>query len=170
MWIVWIVVDGNTIISVYQCTSREQNTHRHLCILCCGGDGTVAWVLKTIRDLQLEPAPHVAVCPLGTGNDLSLSFGWGGEYKKYGGGRGKGCDGGGGGLSMQTVHGNACDRLHILVMHPPHTTILRPPTLPSCVHPTLSPPADRGLMGTRTFTRHLHASAPLVALTLTVGV
>lgn len=56
--------------------------HSHLCILCCGGDGTVAWVLKTIRDLQLNPPPHVAVCPLGTGNDLSLSMGWGGEFKK----------------------------------------------------------------------------------------
>lgn len=52
----------------------------HLTILCCGGDGTVAWVLKTIQDLKLDPAPHVAVCPLGTGNDLALSFGWGHSF------------------------------------------------------------------------------------------
>jgi Diacylglycerol kinase catalytic domain len=46
-------------------------------ILVAGGDGTVVWILKTIQDLGLEPAPHVAVLPLGTGNDLALSFGWG---------------------------------------------------------------------------------------------
>ncbi|CAL5219909.1 g1838 [Coccomyxa viridis] len=51
-------------------------------ILAAGGDGTVAWILKTIRDLQLDPEPHVAVMPLGTGNDLSLSFGWGNTFLK----------------------------------------------------------------------------------------
>ncbi|DBA81590.1 hypothetical protein WJX77_006239 [Trebouxia sp. C0004] len=49
-------------------------------ILAAGGDGTVAWVLKTVRELQLEPPPAVAVMPLGTGNDLSLSFGWGNTF------------------------------------------------------------------------------------------
>ena len=51
-------------------------------ILAAGGDGTVAWILKTIRDLALDPEPHVAVMPLGTGNDLSLSFGWGNTFLK----------------------------------------------------------------------------------------
>lgn len=51
-------------------------------ILAAGGDGTVAWILKTIRDLGLDPEPHVAVMPLGTGNDLSLSFGWGNTFLK----------------------------------------------------------------------------------------
>ena len=50
---------------------------RNLRILAAGGDGTVTWILKTIRDLQLEPPPAVAILPLGTGNDMSLSFGWG---------------------------------------------------------------------------------------------
>ena len=49
-------------------------------ILAAGGDGTVAWILKTVRELQLEPPPAVAVMPLGTGNDLSLSFGWGNTF------------------------------------------------------------------------------------------
>ena len=40
----------------------------------------MAWILKTIRDLHLDPEPHVAVMPLGTGNDLSLSFGWGNTF------------------------------------------------------------------------------------------
>ena len=55
---------------------------RKMRILAAGGDGTVAWILKTIRDLQLDPEPHVAVMPLGTGNDLSLSFGWGNTFLK----------------------------------------------------------------------------------------
>ncbi|EFN52167.1 hypothetical protein CHLNCDRAFT_139349 [Chlorella variabilis] len=50
---------------------------RNLRILAAGGDGTVTWILKTVRELGLEPAPAVAIMPLGTGNDLSLSFGWG---------------------------------------------------------------------------------------------
>ena len=52
-----------------------------LVVLAAGGDGTVAWVLKTLADLRLEPAPPpVAVLPLGTGNDLALSFGWGDRF------------------------------------------------------------------------------------------
>ena len=30
--------------------------------------------------MRSKPAPHVAVLPLGTGNDLSLSFGWGNTF------------------------------------------------------------------------------------------
>ena len=51
-------------------------------MLAAGGDGTVAWILKTVRELDLRPAPPVAVMPLGTGNDLSLSFGWGNAFLK----------------------------------------------------------------------------------------
>ncbi|KAK9835245.1 hypothetical protein WJX81_008484 [Elliptochloris bilobata] len=51
-------------------------------ILAAGGDGTVAWILKTVMELGLEPAPAVAVLPLGTGNDLSLSFGWGNTFQQ----------------------------------------------------------------------------------------
>lgn len=52
-----------------------------LVVLAAGGDGTVAWVLKTLSDLKLEPnPPPVAVLPLGTGNDLALSFGWGDRF------------------------------------------------------------------------------------------
>lgn len=49
-------------------------------VLAAGGDGTVSWILNTVRELQLDPPPAVAVMPLGTGNDLSLSFGWGNTF------------------------------------------------------------------------------------------
>lgn len=49
-------------------------------ILVAGGDGTVGWVLNAVFSLHIEPAPPVAVIPLGTGNDLSRVLGWGKEF------------------------------------------------------------------------------------------
>ncbi|XP_066330191.1 diacylglycerol kinase 4-like isoform X2 [Miscanthus floridulus] len=57
---------------------------RHnLRIMVAGGDGTVGWVLGCLGELYVqnrEPIPPVAVIPLGTGNDLSRSFGWGASF------------------------------------------------------------------------------------------
>jgi diacylglycerol kinase family enzyme len=48
----------------------------NLRILVAGGDGTVNWVLNSMRKLPFATLPPIAVCPLGTGNDLAQSLGW----------------------------------------------------------------------------------------------
>ncbi|KAL5699835.1 diacylglycerol kinase (ATP) [Ranunculus cassubicifolius] len=52
-------------------------------VVVAGGDGTVGWVLGSLQELywqSREPVPPTGIIPLGTGNDLSRSFGWGGSF------------------------------------------------------------------------------------------
>lgn len=59
-----------------------KGTREKLRVAVAGGDGTVGWVLGCLTDLirqVREPVPPTAIIPLGTGNDLSRSFGWGGS-------------------------------------------------------------------------------------------
>ncbi|KAL8468849.1 hypothetical protein ACS0TY_031888 [Phlomoides rotata] len=52
-------------------------------IAVAGGDGTVGWVLGCLGELNVQsrlPVPPTGIIPLGTGNDLSRSFGWGGSF------------------------------------------------------------------------------------------
>ncbi|KAH3745131.1 diacylglycerol kinase gamma [Pelomyxa schiedti] len=48
-------------------------------ILVCGGDGTVGWVLESLRKKGKQQA-QVGVLALGTGNDMSRALGWGGGF------------------------------------------------------------------------------------------
>jgi diacylglycerol kinase (ATP) len=63
-------------------------------ILACGGDGTMGWIESRIDNVwakmlgsnvaveETEYRQHLplAIMPLGTGNDLSRQFGWGGKF------------------------------------------------------------------------------------------
>ncbi|KAI3444118.1 hypothetical protein Pfo_000783 [Paulownia fortunei] len=60
-----------------------EETRKKLKIVVAGGDGTVGWVLGCLGELNKQdrlPVPPTGIIPLGTGNDLSRSFGWGGSF------------------------------------------------------------------------------------------
>ncbi|KAF3615109.1 Diacylglycerol kinase 3 [Capsicum annuum] len=60
-----------------------KETREKIRIVAAGGDGTVGWVLGCLGELKRQnrdPVPPTGIIPLGTGNDLSRSFGWGGSF------------------------------------------------------------------------------------------
>ncbi|KAI3961495.1 hypothetical protein MKX01_001231 [Papaver californicum] len=60
-----------------------KETREKLRIIVAGGDGTVGWVLGNLTELfrqNREPVPPTGIIPLGTGNDLSRTFNWGGSF------------------------------------------------------------------------------------------
>lgn len=46
-------------------------------IVVAGGDGTIGWVLNTLDKMSLKNPPTLVLLPLGTGNDLARSIGYG---------------------------------------------------------------------------------------------
>merc|ERR1719411_964769 len=57
---------------------HENNDVRCICLV-AGGDGTIGWVLNTMDKLGLstEDMPTIYLVPLGTGNDLARTLGFG---------------------------------------------------------------------------------------------
>ena len=55
--------------------------------LCFGGDGTFNWVASNVLALRREGFPRfrpdLVPCPLGTGNDLARSTGWGAHFPGF---------------------------------------------------------------------------------------
>ena len=47
-------------------------------LLVCGGDGTVSWAMDAATRCGIKPP--MGILPLGTGNDLSRTLGWGGGF------------------------------------------------------------------------------------------
>eukprot|EP01132_Coremiostelium_polycephalum_P002296 gene2296-2832_t len=70
---------GVKIIHSY--LQQKPSDYKKFRILVCGGDGTVGWVLHVMRKYELPSIP-IGIIPLGTGNDMARSFGWGGGYNK----------------------------------------------------------------------------------------
>lgn len=62
--------------------SEFKDRSSNLKIICCGGDGTVGWIVKALFECNMSHIP-IGVVPLGTGNDLvrSLSVVKGGTSK-----------------------------------------------------------------------------------------
>lgn len=46
-------------------------------LIVAGGDGTASWLLGVVCDLRLARPPPIITVPLGTGNNIPFSFGWG---------------------------------------------------------------------------------------------
>lgn len=93
----WIIRRFNKLLNPNQVVDLKNGEPNHTLnmlhrlgikykILACGGDGTAAWLLSvidTIRESDPDAyIPALAVLPLGTGNDLARTLGWGGGYDK----------------------------------------------------------------------------------------
>lgn len=60
---------------------EEHKDKTNLKIVACGGDGTAGWVLSVLDEMDFGGTlPAISMIPLGTGNDLARTFGWGGGY------------------------------------------------------------------------------------------
>ncbi|CAF1292315.1 unnamed protein product, partial [Didymodactylos carnosus] len=75
---IFLLDNSQTILQALEIYRGVANLH--ICVF--GGDGSVGWVLAKLAEVYDGPTnPPVAICPLGTGNDLSRVLNWGREYE-----------------------------------------------------------------------------------------
>ncbi|GAM26388.1 hypothetical protein SAMD00019534_095630 [Acytostelium subglobosum LB1] len=81
MQLIDLIHDGpDHVIQIVQRYLEENPTEMEkIRFLVCGGDGTVGWLLQALKKYNMPPIP-IAIIPLGTGNDMSRSLGWGPGY------------------------------------------------------------------------------------------
>ena len=73
-WQIWDLADGGP--------KRGLELFRNIScrVIACGGDGTFGWLQSAIDAGNFKIRPFVGHFPLGTGNDMSRSLGWGPGY------------------------------------------------------------------------------------------
>eukprot|EP00930_Biecheleria_cincta_P082939 TRINITY_DN72575_c0_g1_i1.p1 TRINITY_DN72575_c0_g1~~TRINITY_DN72575_c0_g1_i1.p1 ORF type:complete len:829 (-),score=62.65 TRINITY_DN72575_c0_g1_i1:331-2451(-) len=59
--------------------AAQNSPRKQVIFMVCGGDGTVSWILSELqkRRAAFDVVPAVGILPMGTGNDLARSLGWG---------------------------------------------------------------------------------------------
>lgn len=60
-------------------TDRAADPDRQVAVIVAGGDGTFSWVANAVEKKELTHC-HLAVIPLGSGNDMSRCLGWGKKF------------------------------------------------------------------------------------------
>jgi len=77
-----LLLNPSQIFDVHHCDSvavlRAFSVLPRVRVLVAGGDGTVAAIIQSSLNLDLDKRPPIAILPLGTGNDLARTLGWGG--------------------------------------------------------------------------------------------
>jgi hypothetical protein len=77
-----LLLNPSQIFDVHACDSvavlRTFSVLPRLRVLVAGGDGTVAAIINSSLHLDSDKRPPIAILPLGTGNDLARTLGWGG--------------------------------------------------------------------------------------------
>lgn len=75
---IFLLENNDTITHALEIYSSLPNIR--ICVF--GGDGTVGWILGRLTEVYPSGNnPPVAICPLGTGNDLSRVLAWGEQYE-----------------------------------------------------------------------------------------
>eukprot|EP01100_Stratorugosa_tubuloviscum_P000153 TRINITY_DN1031_c2_g3_i1.p1 TRINITY_DN1031_c2_g3~~TRINITY_DN1031_c2_g3_i1.p1 ORF type:complete len:503 (-),score=266.20 TRINITY_DN1031_c2_g3_i1:160-1668(-) len=74
-----LAILAQDITPLYTLIERSKFSTSETRIVIAGGDGTLTWVLSLLEGTKWEKAP-IAPMPIGTGNELARSLGWGAGF------------------------------------------------------------------------------------------